>query len=52
MINLGVELQGGLPYQPWLVTIVKERTANHAIDDPHVRCFPDNFLRAYGRRIC
>ena len=48
MINLGVELPGGLPYQPWLATLVKERTANHAIDDPHVRCFPDNFLRAYG----
>jgi hypothetical protein len=48
MINLGIELQGGLPYQPWLVPIVKERTANKAVDDPHVRCFPDNFLRAYG----
>ena len=48
MINLGVELPGGLPYQPWLAALVKERTANHAIDDPHIRCFPDNFLRAYG----
>jgi len=48
MINLGVELPGGLPYQPWLAALVKERTANHAIDDPHVKCFPDNFLRAYG----
>ena len=27
---------------------VKERTANEAIDDPHIRCLPDNFLRAYG----
>ena len=48
MINLGVELPGGLPYQPWLAALVKERTANHAIDDPHVKCFPDNFLRAFG----
>jgi hypothetical protein len=48
MINLGVDLPGGLPYQPWLAALVKQRTANHAIDDPHVRCFPDNFLRAYG----
>jgi hypothetical protein len=48
MINLGVELKGGLPYQPWVAAIVKERTANKAVDDPHVRCFPDNFLRAYG----
>jgi hypothetical protein len=43
-----VELPGGLPYQPWLVPIVKERTGNQAKDDPHIRCLPDNFLRAYG----
>jgi hypothetical protein len=48
MANIGVDLPGGLPYQPWLVPLVKERTANLAIDDPHIRCFPDNFLRAYG----
>src|SRR6476659_4058960 len=47
MTNLGVDLPGGvLPYQPWLVPIVKERTANNAKDDPHVRCWPDNFIRA------
>jgi hypothetical protein len=48
MSNIGVDLPGGLPYQPWLVPIVKERTANEAIDDPHIKCLPDNFLRAYG----
>jgi len=48
MANIGVDLPGGLPYQPWLVPIVEERTANLAIDDPHIRCLPDNFLRAYG----
>jgi hypothetical protein len=48
MINLGVEMKGGLPYQPWLAVLVKERTANNAKDDPHIRCLPDNFLRAYG----
>lgn len=48
MKDIGVDLPGGLPYQPWLVPIVKERTANLAIDDPHIRCLPDNFLRAYG----
>jgi hypothetical protein len=48
MANLGVDLPGGLPYQPWLVPIVKERTANLAKDDPHIKCLPDNFLRAYG----
>jgi hypothetical protein len=48
MANLGIDLPGGLPYQPWLVPIVKERTANLAIDDPHILCWPDNFIRAYG----
>ena len=48
MANIGVDLPGGLPYQPWLVPIVKERTENLAIDDPHIKCLPDNFLRAYG----
>jgi hypothetical protein len=48
MVNLGVDLPGGLPYRPWLAPIVKERTANLAKDDPHIRCLPDNFLRAYG----
>jgi hypothetical protein len=48
MANIGVDLPGGLPYQPWLVPIVKERTDNLAKEDPHIRCLPDNFLRAYG----
>jgi hypothetical protein len=48
MANIGIDLPGGLPYQPWLVPIVKERTDNLAKDDPHIRCVPDNFLRAYG----
>ena len=48
MINLGVELPGGLPYQPWLAAQVKEHRANNAKNDPHVRCLPLNFIRAYG----
>jgi hypothetical protein len=48
MANLGIDLPGGLPYQPWLAKVVKERTDNLAIDDPHIKCWPDNFLRAYG----
>jgi hypothetical protein len=48
MANIGVDLPGGLPYQPWLKPIVKQRTDNLAVDDPHIRCLPDNFIRAYG----
>ena len=47
-VNMGVDLPGGLPYQPWLAALVQERTANLAIDDPHIKCLPDLFLRAYG----
>ena len=46
--NIGVEMPGGLPYQPWLATLVQERIADQAKDDPHIRCLPDLFLRAYG----
>lgn len=48
MQNLGVNMEGGLPYQPWQLPIVKRRTENLAIEDPHIRCLPDFFLRAYG----
>lgn len=48
MANIGIDLPGGLPYQHWLAPLVKERTMNDAKDDPHIRCLPDNFIRAYG----
>jgi hypothetical protein len=48
MQNMGLDMEGGLPYQPWQLPIVKKRTENLAIDDPHIRCLPDFFLRAYG----
>lgn len=47
-VNLGIDMPDGLPYQPWLAKLVDERTANQAIDDPHIRCLPDHFIRAYG----
>lgn len=47
-VDMGASLPGGLPYQPWLAALVKERIANNAKDDPHVRCYPDAFLRAYN----
>ncbi len=48
MANMGAAMEGGLPYQAWQLPIVKKRTENLAIDDPHIRCLPDFFLRAYG----
>jgi hypothetical protein len=46
--NLGRDLPGGLPYQPWAAELVKQRTADLARDDPHVRCLPDNPPRPWG----
>src|SRR5689334_18048202 len=47
-INFGIGIPGGLPYRPWLAELVKKRTAENSKDDPHVRCLPDTFLRAYS----
>jgi len=47
-INFGVNLPGGLPYQPWLAALAKKRTAEDSKSDPHIRCLPDTFLRAYS----
>jgi hypothetical protein len=45
--NLGANLPGGLPYQPWAATLVKARSADDSRDDPHVRCLPDNPPRTW-----
>jgi hypothetical protein len=47
-INIGIDIPGGLPYQPWLAALVDERTKNQSVDDPHIRCLPDSPVRAYG----
>ena len=46
--DLGVDMTGGLPYQPWAAEIVKKRTADNAVDDPHVRCLPDSPPRTWS----
>jgi len=44
-LNIGKDLSGGLPYQPWAAELVKQRFSK---DDPHVRCLPDNPPRTWG----
>jgi len=44
-LNIGQDLPGGLPYQPWAAELVKHRFSK---DDPHVRCLPDNPPRTWG----
>lgn len=46
--NLGRDLPGGmLPYKPEAAKLMQERHAALSIDDPHVRCFPDNPPRSW-----
>lgn len=46
--NLGRNLPGGrLPYRPEAGKLFDERHAALSIDDPHVRCLPDNPPRAW-----
>ena len=46
-LSLGSGMPGGLPYQPWAAALVKQRTADQGVDDPHVRCLPDNPPRTW-----
>jgi hypothetical protein len=43
-----VALAGGLPLQTWAADLVARRSAGFAKDDPHARCLPPNFPRAYA----
>ncbi len=45
--DLGRDLPGGLPFQPWAAAMVKARAADDSRDDPHVRCLPDNPPRTW-----
>ena len=47
-LNIGADMPGGLPYQPWAAALVKQRTDDNSKDDPHARCLPDNPPRPYG----
>ena len=46
-LDLGMDLRGGLPYQPWAAQLTKQRTADFSRDDPHVRCLPDTVPRMW-----
>src|SRR5579862_3086978 len=46
--NLGRDLPGGQPpFQPHALELFQKRHAALSIDDPHVRCFPDNPPRSW-----
>ncbi len=43
--NIGAQLPGGLPYQPWAAELVKTRAAGMGKDDPVAWCKPAGALR-------
>ena len=47
-VDFGSSVPGGLPYQPWAAALVKQRVADLSKDDPHARCMPPNFPRAFA----
>ncbi len=46
-INLGIKLEGGLPYTEWSKEQMVKRRAHGGRDDPHTYCMPPNFPRAW-----
>jgi hypothetical protein len=47
-VNFAMELKEGLPYQPAAAEIMKSRAREAAYIDPHVRCMPPNYPRAWA----
>jgi len=49
LTNLGRQLPGAtLPYQPWARELVVQRMRALFKEDPHARCLPPNFPRAFS----
>jgi len=46
-LDLGFGVEGGLPYQPWALDLVKARKASHAADDPETHCLPISIVRTF-----
>ncbi len=38
--NIGINRQGGAPYQPWAADLVKKRMADNSKDNPDAHCLP------------
>jgi hypothetical protein len=46
--NIADGLAGGLPYTPWATALMMERAATAGTQDPHSKCLPSTFPRAYA----
>ena len=38
--NVGAQVEGGAPYQPWAAALVKQRMADNSKDNPDAHCLP------------
>jgi hypothetical protein len=48
LVNIGAGLKDGLPWQPWAAELVKRRQNELGANDPHTRCMPNTFPRAWA----
>lgn len=46
-LDIGFNLKGGLPYQPWAAAITKHRIEENRKTDPNVFCLPVGIVRMY-----
>ena len=45
--NIGVNVPGGLPYQPWAADLVQTRRADFGKDDPTTHCLPGGIAKLH-----
>jgi hypothetical protein len=43
--NIGDQVQGGAPYQPWAAELVKKRMADNSKDNPDAHCLPMGLMQ-------
>jgi hypothetical protein len=43
--NIGDQIPGGAPYQPWAAELVKKRMANNSKDNPDAHCLPMGIMQ-------
>jgi hypothetical protein len=43
--NVGAQIDGGAPYQPWAAELVKKRMADNSKDNPDAHCLPMGIMQ-------
>jgi hypothetical protein len=43
--NIGGQIEGGAPYQPWAADLVKKRMADNSKDNPDAHCLPMGIMQ-------